>query len=716
MADKKNDSLLETARERFKLAEEATRETRKLAKEDLEFKAGIQWDERMRTKRENSGRPCLTINRIPQQVRQITNDQRQNRPSIRILPVSEGANVETAKVFQGIIRNIEYQSNAENVYDHAFEGAVDGGYGFYRLVTVYTDPKSFHQEARFKRIHNPNSVLLDPFSREPDGSDASWGFVFEDIAHDDFKAKYKDAELSKQEVWDQSCETNPEWVKKESCRVAEYFYKEYEDSELISWISDALELPEGVSLKKEFDSLVERFPHVVFEVIDTRQTQIPIVKWVKFAGDDVLEETTFPSQYIPIFPVYGTEVEVSGQRIFEGIIRHAKDPQRMYNFWNSSATEMIALAPKAPFILAEGQQEGYEDEWETANSEPRSALIYKPTTIDGQLAPPPQRNSYEPAVQAIMAAQSQAAEDIKATTGIYDAALGARSNEASGIAIQRRANQAQTSNFHFVDNLSISMKHAGRVLLEVIPVIYDLPRAQQIVGEDGNAEVIFINKPFMRNGKEAYYDLTTGKYDVVVEVGPGYATKRQESVAAMIEFVSAFPQAAQVLGDLLAKNMDWPGAQEISERLKKLIPPHILEDGNQQVPPQVQAQIAQMTQMIQTLQAQLQAAATELEFKQGQKQMEIASKERIEFAKMDVDLQKEAMKIPTPGVFENLMQQMAEINHRLQLVGINQPLVQPIPPQFQPNFNGTGPMPDQLPIEQQQPTGGLPGTTMGVMP
>jgi len=711
-----DEGLLSVARDRFKLGQEASAKTRELAEEDLEFKAGIQWDSQMRASREALKRPCLTINRLPQFLRQINNEQRQNRPSIRVIPAGEGAREEVAKVFQGIIRHIEYQSNAESVYDQAFEGATDKGFGYFRIVTEYENPKSFKQVARIRKIHDHFSVVFDPFSREVDGSDANWAFIAEDMQKDDFTARYSSAKICASGEWDIASTSYPDWVKADSIRIAEYFFKDFKDDTLLAWVSDKFEMLHGTSLKSEFEEFKERFPGVNFKVVNERPTVTSVVRWVKFAGNEILEQTEFPSQWIPIIPVYGSEDKIDGQRVHVGLIRHAKDSQRMYNFFVSSETESIALAPKAPFVVAAGQIEGFEKFWETANTHPHSYLPYNPTDVNGHLVGAPQRNSFEPPVQAITNARLQAADDMKATTGIYDSALGNRSNEQSGIAIQRRTNQAQTANYHFVDNLNMSIKHAGRILVEVIPVVYDLPDAQQIIGEDGQAEVIYLNKEFERNGKVVKYDLSVGTYDVVVEAGPGFATKRQEAVASMLEFISVYPASAQVLGDLLAKNMDWPGAQEISERLRKLIPPQVLEEAGGDIPPHVQAQISQMTQAIQFLQGQLEAANSELQTKMTQKQMELSSKERIALMNNETDLQKEAMKIPVPGSFEALYQMMAEINQRLQMVGFARPMApQYQPNQFPPNLNVAGPM-GQPTFPQQQPTGGQPGIPMGVLP
>lgn len=695
MADKKtndnDEEILRIAKERFALAEEAWADVRRLALEDLKFIAGEQWPDDVKNARSADARPCLTINRIPQFIRQITNDQRQNRPSIKVFPVDDKGDQDIAKIMQGLIRHIEYNSGADTAYDEAFKGAVGSSFGYFRIITDYVNPKSFEQEILIKKISNHFSVYLDPHHKEPDGSDAEWGFVFEDLPKDSFNAKYPNAKLSSENDWRSIGDSAPGWITDKSCRIAEYFYKSYEEKTIYL-------LNTGEVLSE--DDMPDVLPGGV-EIENKRQTIVPVVKWCKINGNEILDRTDWLGQWIPIIPVYGDELNIDGKRVLEGIVRHAKDPQRMYNYWASTETETIALAPRAPFIGAEGQFEGHETKWQTANSKPHAYLEYKPIDLNGQLAPAPQRNVYEAPVQSITNARLQSSEDLKATTGIYDAALGARSNEVSGVAIRGRQAQAQTSNFHFIDNLTRSLRHAGRILVDLIPKVYDYATAARIIGEDGEQQIVYINQ--IMDGV-IQNDLSAGKYDVTVETGPGFATKRQEAVASILEFIGAYPQAAQVIGDLLAKNMDWPGAQEISERLKKLIPPHILDDGNQQLPPEAQAQMAQMQQMIQMLQGQLQQATLKLETKA----MELESKERVEFAKMDVDLKKEMMKVPSEQSLAALMQEMAEINARLEMVGISRPIT--------PNQNFNGPGPDQvvMPNYEQQPTGGnSPGQYVG---
>jgi hypothetical protein len=696
-----DDKLLSEAQARLSLAEEAEAEIRQAALDDLEFRFGKQWPDGVENDRRVDGRPCLVINRIPQFLQQITNDQRQNRPSIKVHPVDDKGDVETAKVIQGLIRHIEYNSSADSAYDTAFDSAATGGFGYFRVVTEFASPLSFDQEILIKRIRNPFSVFFDPHSQEPDGSDAEWAFIVEDISKDEFKARYPKAKLASHGEWESIGNSAPGWVSDESARVAEYFYKDFKDAELVL-------LSNGhVCQKDELEAYVAEAmamdPMVQLEVVRERSTRIPVVMWCKITANEVLERTEWSGRYIPIVPVYGTEGYINGRKILEGVVRNAKDSQRMYNYWASAETEAIALAPRTPFIVGEGQIEGYEAEWETANRRNHSYLTYKPTSVNGQPLPPPQRNSFEPAVAAITQARMMASEDLKATTGIYDAALGAKSNETSGVAIQRRNVQAQTSNFHFIDNLTRSLKHTGRILVDLIPQIYDTARAARIIGEDGEQKVVRLNEPFQDGPKQVLYALDTGTYDVTIDVGPSYASKRQEAVSSMLELSRAVPQIAAAIPDILVKNMDWPGATETAERLKKTLPPGLADDPKDQgkpLPPQVQAQMQQMNQMIEGLTAKLNEAQDSI----SHKRVELESKERIAFAQIQADLEIQMAKLGSQESIELMRQEIAQIEGRLSMLNYHVPITDGSDSEPAPQ-----PMPgDPMGAEMQQGVGAIP--------
>lgn len=687
-----NKKILETARKRFAQAEDAWADIRREAADDLKFSAGDQWPDWAKRERDADGRPCLTINRIPQHVRAVTNDQRMNRPAIRVSPVDDKADVETAKIYQGLARHIEKSSNADNAYDTAFDSSARCGYGFFRVITKYEDPMSFNQEIEIKRIADRFSAHLDPFFQEPDGSDANWGTVFQDFSPDEFKAMYPDAEVCGLPDWGKVAEESEGWVNQDKVRVAEYFYKEFESKEIYLLADGSVvESKEGID-----ESLI----------VDSRMTLIPQVKWVKHNGYEILEQTDWPGKWIPIIPVLGEELVIEGKRILSGVVRYAKDSQRMYNFWKSAETETITLAPKAPWIGDEGQFKGYESLWRSANRKSHAFLPYKSVSLNGQTIPPPQRNAFEPPVQAITQAGMFAADDLKATTGVYDAALGAKSNENSGKAIERRNQQSQTSNFHLIDNLNKSIQHCGRIVVDLIPHIYDTARAARILGEDGTEEVVRINEIFKHKGKQVIYQMGVGKYDVTTDTGPSFETKRQEAVAAMSELTRAYPQLMQTAGDIMVSNMDWPGAKDIAQRLKKTLPPGMddSEDG-QEIPPQIKGQLDQMGQMVEQLTQQLNEANSKID----NKTLELESKERIEMAKLENQATIELAKLESKEALEILISQIRELDARTKMLGMNQP--------FPIESNGPETPEFQAPINEQQPTGGLPpGSPMEGMP
>jgi hypothetical protein len=710
------EKLLEVARQRFDLAVEAEQDIRKLALEDLEFGAGEQWDPADKQARAQQRRPCLTINRLPQFIRQLVNDQRQNRPAIKVSPVDDAADIETAKIFQGIIRHIEASSDAEIAYDTAFDSAVRTGFGYFRIRTEYCDPMSFDLDIRIEPIKNRFSVYLDPMSRLPDGSDANWGFIFDEISKEEYEALYPDADLASMTEWASLGDDRKDWISESSVRIAEYFYKEFKDVTLVK-LSDGRvitkeELPtvqvETGELDEEGAAIIEDQPQLPLdemgaqlEIVDERKSRVPVVKHIKTNGKDILESTDWPGKWIPIIPVLGEEIDINGKRILEGVIRHAKDSMRMYNYMKSAEAEAIALAPKAPWIMAEGQDEGYEAMWKNANVVTFSTLKYKPVSFNGQAMPPPQRNMSEPPIMALTQASAGASEDMKATTGIYDSALGNRSNENSGIAIQRRAAQAQTSNFHFVDNLSRSIRHTGRQLVDLIPKVMDTKRVQRILGEDGTEQIVTLNAMFEKeNGEQVEYNLGAGKYDVSVATGPSYETKRQEASASMLELAKVMPQMTQGAGDLIVKNLDLPGAQELAERLKKMLPPGLADDPKQKpLPPEAQAQMQQMSQMIEGLTQKLNEAQSEIELKK----MEHDHKERIVVIQEETKAAIKLAELQSGEAIRLLQFQMQELDARSK-----QPVYQPQiqNPQVQeaaPMGDGSAMPPDQLPTGGSSP-------------
>ena len=666
-SEKDDKEILSIAFDRYKKAEEGWRDVRDKALKDEEFAIGNQWPQDILRKREVEKRPAITINKIPSYIRQITNEMRQNKPSCKVYPVDDKGDIDTAKVLQGMIRNIEYSSNADIAYVKAGEGAVRKSFGWFRLLSDYVSPESFDQELRIESVDNDFNVLIDPNSNKIDGSDMNFAFIFDDIAKDEFAAQYPDVEVASTSFGNLNGIVSS-WISEKTIRVAEYFYKE--SKRIKVFLVKAPHEDKLISMSEEiYNKNLEK--GVKLEILKTREALKPVIKWCKIAGDKIIEKKDWAGSYIPLYPVYGARINVNGRLEIESVHRHSQDSQRMVNYMASNEAEAIALSPKAPWIVPEEAiPPEYQDIWRTANSESHAFLPYKHVDENGNPIPAPQRNIFNPAVQAITNARMMANDDIKATTGIFDASLGAKAQETSGIAIQRRNAQSQVSNYHFQDNLAKAIQHCGRCMVELIPVIYDNARIARIIGEDGHQDLVPINQEFQDGGESKMHNLSYGKYDVVVEVGPSYETKRQEAAANMIDMVGHYPQLMQVAGDLLIKNMDWPQADELAERFKKTLPAGLAENDKdqKQIPPEAQQLLVQLQSQNQQLSMQLQQATTVIQTKS----VELESKERIEMAKLQQQLTIEMAKLDSKEAITILQEEIAHLNSRMGLLDFGQ--------------------------------------------
>ena len=597
VSDADDKDRLSAMRRRYTIALSAYSDSREDELDDLRFMAGSpdnqwQWPADVLATRGSvqgqtiNARPCLTINKLPQHVRQVTNEQRQNRPTGKVIPADDRADVRVAEIFDGMVRHIEYISDADVAYDTACDNQVTYGEGYIRILTEYAREDSFDQDIKIGRVRNSFSVYMDPAIQDPCGSDAEWCFITEDVSKADYERMFPDAapvsSLLSQGVGDQSLS---QWLSEDMVRIAEYFYYEHEKATLNLYPDNITAFsgsPQDKQLKQMFGKPLRS------RAVDRKK-----VKWIKTNGFEILEERDWAGKFIPVVRVIGNEFEVDGQLYVSGLVRNAKDAQRMYNYWVSQEAEMLALAPKAPFIGYGGQFEGYEMQWKTANTNNWPYLEVNPDVTDGAGAvlPLPQRAPPPLAQTGLIQAKLGAADDIKGTTGQYDSSLGAQSNERSGRAILAREKQGDTGTYHFVDNLSRAIRYVTRQLVDMIPKIYDTARVARIVGMDGEVGMVRINPTQPEPVKEIrdenglvidkIYNPSVGIYDVCVTTGPGYMTKRQEALDAMSMLLQSNPQLWTVAGDLFVKNMDWPGAQEMAARFAKIIDPKVMEGEDQ---------------------------------------------------------------------------------------------------------------------------------------
>lgn len=646
MSDK---DIISEAKEAYRLGIDAEKENRDSYEEDYAFaRLDEQWPEDVKRQREAEGRPCLTIPRLQAFIRQVVNDARQNRPRIKTKPIDSFADVKTAQVLDGIIRNIEHASNASIAYDTAADCSISGGFGYFRIDVDYAHASAFEKEIKISRILNPLQVVGDPYSESADSSDWNQAHVTTLLKKEEFGRLYKGAAKSNWEDADYRLADAP-WMTGDEVMVAEY-WKRVEVDKILYKLSDGRTMLQDIYEKQQ-----ERLMMMGVMPVNERPTKGYETTQHLLTGAEVLETVKWPGCYIPIVPVYGEEMFAHGRRIFRSLIASAKDAQRRHNYWQSAATEIVALAPKSAYI---GEEKAFTKEpykWATVNQKswphiavPNGVTIPQRQPLDGGQA-----------IGAISQAMA-ATDDMKAILGMYDASLGQRSNETSGVAINARKKEGDTATFHFIDNLGRAVQHGGRIIVDLIPYVYTPGTVARILGHDGRAATVKVQDrdpsapkpqamPFdeqVQEGTEFIYDFGLGRYDVSVDTGPSYTTRREETANQMIQFVQAFPPAAAVMGDKLAKNLDWQDAEEIGERLKKLMPPQV-QDGPPPEVQEMQQQMEGMGQQMQAMQQENEALKQDKMIEQQKLQLE-AQKLEIERYKAETDRMEAIAKINAP--------------------------------------------------------------------
>jgi hypothetical protein len=567
----KDDDFLTLVRKRFTAAAEDEKHLRDKFISDLKFASpdgDDQWDTQVKQQREIAGRPAMSFPRCHVFVQQVSNEARQNKPQVKFAPRLD-ADKDTAEIYEGLARYIQYTSDAQIAYETAIEYSAGGSFGYYRFLTDYTDDESDDLDLKVVPVLDPLTIygVLVPacFNRK-----VPYAFVVEDIPKEEYKLSYPDSELASLS-WDEAEKQGEGWVGSETVRIAEYWYVEQGK-------------PEKGKRKPKSK-----------------------VKFCKTNGLEILadSETEWPGSTIPIIPVLGKQMIMEGKPRLFSVVRPQKSAQQLINYSKSRIAETLSTAPISPFMVAEGQISGYEAEWSSLNTTLRPFLTYKMVDNGGRPVPAPQRQTFEPPIQSLSEFVLQEVDDMKATTGIYDASLGQQGNETSGQAIVRRQQQSNLSTMHFMDNLERSFRQAGDIISELIPKIYDTARTIQILGEDEAPKIIQINKDHVdEKGKKRNFDMTKGKYDVVVTMGRAFSSKRMESFDMMQQVLQGNPHLINMIGDIFFRNSDMAGSDQLADRFRKMLPPNLQNDDDP-VPPQAQAAIAHAQQQMGLMQNEL---------------------------------------------------------------------------------------------------------------
>lgn len=622
-----DDEILKECAQRFRLCAEAETENRASGQLALEFRDGNQWPDDLYNQRKIDKRPSLTINHTNTFVRRVVNNMRQQRPRIKVHPVGEGADVEKANVIAGLIRHVENFSQAAIAYDTGGESAVTIGWGYWRVLTDYVAPDSFDQELKIVPIRNPFTVYMDPASVMPAGEDAEWVIISHKMKREAYKRDYPNAANVEYQYTGTGDEL-AEWETKDEIRLAEY-YRVRQTRETLYRMTNGMALFADQIKALGADLSAAQVTYATDERGErmSRPSVRRTVEWYKLNGKAIVDRRSkdkdpLPDQWLPVIRCEGNVLDLNGRVRRKGMVADLMDPARMYNYWRTMETELLALAPKAPFIVAAGQLDGHP-EWKDANQKPYSALVYEPAFVeqpDGskQVLPPPQRMQPIPVPAGAVQAAQGAQQDLMAVAGMpHEPSADVPGAAISGVALQRRQALSDIGHFQYYDNQTRAIAHTGRILLQLIPFYYDTARMQRIIGEDGVPSMAPINTPQQNPVNPAVMevknDLTVGRYDVVMDTGPGYETKRMEGADSMLELLKT-PLAEPIVkvgSDVIVRGMDFNGASDLADRLMPTNPQSMsklvqsLPKEAQGVVTAMQQQMAQQGQVIQHLQLEL---------------------------------------------------------------------------------------------------------------
>lgn len=693
MVKETDDEILRKAKKRFKTCQEWESVARERALSDMKFVEGdhlnmYQWGDDSVAVRVAAGKPCLTINKTRECVLQIVNDARQHETSIVVRASGQGASVKAAEAYEGMIRRIENRSNAQDAYDCAIDGQVKGGIGYTRVTTDYADNNSFDQEIKIVRVPDPFSIYIDPDIQEYDGSDMRYAFVFKNMTHDEYEDTYgdlDDIDSPNSSPLGLASDLDDDWNNEVHIRICEYFVKVDNNDTLHEFEDGRTEknpdLQDGEFTKNpvfgkmsDIKDLEDDNPGIIKRAKkrSKRQRDIatPKIKWYLLAGGKIIDTKDWPGKYIPIVRWVGTQTVINKQLDRKGHVRNIVDAQKNYNFWASGAIENVALQTKTPYIASAEAVEEYQGDWARANQENLAYLPYNAYDSSGKPLPPPQRAQAPEIPPAFITGLQIAKDQMQLSSGQYEANFGAKSNETSGRAIQERQRAGDNSTFHFTDHQAIALRYTGKIIVDLIPFIYDTKREMKILNSDGTQQSVQLdpNHPLAHtqlqdpdddetyNPEEltAIFNPSVGDYEIDIDTGPSFLTQRQDTFNALSQLMQADPALMQIAGDLLMKNAPFNDADEIAKRLRNMVPKQAL---GQQAP---DPQIAQLQQMMAKQHEVMQDLTQKLE-KAESKQNSDSMQKDLDWYKAETDRMAVVGKIDPQALIPVIRQTVSQI-------------------------------------------------------
>lgn len=631
-----DQKIIQEGKDRFKLATQWESTFRRLYFLDVKFANGdsdngYQWPTELKNQRELSERPCLTINKTQMHVLMIVNEGRKNKPAIKIRPVGEDVSFKAATIWEGLCRHIEYASGAQAIYDDASQSQVEGGIGYWRVITDYVDDESFDQDVFIAPVQDHMGVYIDSAIKKKDGSDAKWGFIFENINRKEFQRLYPDVELP--DARSTGLNDDDDWVSTEDVRLAEYYRLISDGDELIF-----LETEDGESatfyrseVPEQFKDMLEKAEASKSDKVRMRKVRRQQLEWYKIGGNEILDRRKLKGKYIPIVRCVGRERKIEGRLERKGLVRTIKDSQRMFNYHASGAVEVTALQTRSPYLAPAAAIEGNQQAWFDANKKNAAVLTWRHKDEDGGDIPKPERIQPPTPSQAFTEGMTASSVQMEMASGQYHMQQPNQQMERTPRAINERSRIGDTANYDFVDNLGLAIAYTGKIILDLVPHYYDTERVKKIMGEDGAIQDVTIDPMAPEAFKEEKQSDETikivlnpkkGKWLVQADIGPAFATQRQEAWNALIQIVTADPTLMSEIGDIVFRQGDFKTADELAERIRRKIKqtaPWLLDD----------AAIGPLVQQLQAQVQQLTGDLGEAMQKLAEKQLRLKGKEEL---------------------------------------------------------------------------------------
>lgn len=547
---------------------------REMASEAVRFVHGRngQWEDDVFSATGDK-KPRYTFDQASPVVNQIAGEIEQADFGIKVAPTGGEATEDLAKLYDGMIRNIQNVSEATKIYNAAGRKMVTSGIGGWRVKHDFVDADSFDMDLMITPLLDFGCrVWFDRTAKEQDKSDAKHCHVIQPMSLSDYNDKFPDGSESSVGLSICSTQNNVDFgYNADDIFIGQIYYKK-EVKRTLVLMTDGSVREDNDDFKKIEDELAEK--GITVDVDDNgerrerKRNKIVVMSRLFDANDWLIEPEETVFSHVPVVPVYGNYDIEQNVTYYYGAVEKMMDPQRVMNYSLSREIEEGALAPRAKWWMTLKQMAGFEKTLATLNTNADPVQGYN---HDPEAPGAPQQSGGAQINQGLRVLSESMSMMITKVAGLFSANMGDNPGLQSGVAIKSLQDKGDTGTVKYFSSLEVGICHTGKILVGAIPIVYDTKRQVRITQEDGTAEMTVVNDKIFDEETNAFVpsnDLSIGKYDVTCSAGPSFQNRQQEAVTGILEASQVNPAIMEVGGDILTRNMSFPGAEQISERLR----------------------------------------------------------------------------------------------------------------------------------------------------